>query len=150
MKLLPASASTAPRIARFEDEIQHTARLSHPNTVTIFDCGRTPEGIFYYAMELLDGGTVQDTIDATGPMPPERVAKILMHIAGALDEAQSIGVVHRDVKPSNVVLYNQGGSSISSRCSTSVWPNRSSAKENRVRPIAASSEPRSTSRPRRC
>ncbi|WP_394836627.1 serine/threonine protein kinase [Pendulispora rubella] len=109
VKLLPASASTAPRIARFEDEVQHTARLSHPNTVTIFDYGRTPEGIFYYAMELLDGETVQDTIDATGPMPPERVAKILMQIAGALDEAHSVGSVHRDVKPSNVVLCNQGG-----------------------------------------
>ena len=94
----------------FRREVQLTATLKHPHTITIYDYGRTPEGLFYYAMELLDGASLQDVVEATGPQPLPRVVRILRDVALALDEAHSVGLIHRDVKPSNVMLARQGGS----------------------------------------
>jgi len=96
-------------LARFEREAQLTARLTHPNTVTIFDYGRTPEGVFYYAMELLDGATLERIVHLAGPFTPGRTVKVLAELAGALEEAHGIGLIHRDIKPSNVILCTQGG-----------------------------------------
>ncbi len=109
LKLLPPTRSSAHAISRFEREVQLTARLCHPHTVTIFDYGRTPDGLFYYTMELLDGATLEEIVAATGPMPPARVVRILRQIAGALAEAHAIGLVHRDIKPSNIMLCARGG-----------------------------------------
>ena len=67
--------------------MRETARLTHPNTITVFDYGRNPAGIFYYAMELLDGRTLKELVEATGAQPPERVAHVLRAVAGALREA---------------------------------------------------------------
>jgi serine/threonine-protein kinase len=100
----------------FRREVQLTATLKHPHTITIYDYGRTPEGLFYYAMELLEGASLQDVVDATGPQPVPRVVRILRDVALALDEAHSVGLIHRDVKPSNIMLARQGGES--SRSST--------------------------------
>ena len=109
LKILPPARHAAGAIARFEREVQLTAQLSHPNTVTVFDYGRTPDGLFYYTMELLDGATLEDIVACTGPLPPGRVAHILVQVAGALAEAHALGMVHRDVKPSNIMLCERGG-----------------------------------------
>ena len=109
VKLLPPEKTGERALARFEREVQLTARLTHPNTVTVFDYGRTPEGVFYYAMELLEGSTLEDVIDVAGPMPAARVAYLLEQAAGALAEAHAVGLIHRDIKPANIMLTRRGG-----------------------------------------
>jgi serine/threonine-protein kinase len=109
VKLLLPERTGIESLARFEREVRQTARLSHPNTVTIFDYGRTPDGTFYYAMELLDGADLDDIVAVGGPLPAERVVHVLSAVAGALAEAHDIGLIHRDIKPANIVLCRQGG-----------------------------------------
>jgi serine/threonine-protein kinase len=104
LKLLQPSRVGRTSVARFEKEVRLTARLKHPHTVTIFDYGRTPDGVFYYAMELLDGETLEDIVSTTGPMPAARVVRVARQVAGALAEAHELGLVHRDVKPANIML----------------------------------------------
>ena len=109
IKLLDADKVTDTSIARFEREVQITSNLNHPNTIAIYDFGRTPEGVFYYAMEFLDGLDLQELVDRYGPQPPSRVIYILRQICGSLYEAHSLGLVHRDIKPANVMLNRRGG-----------------------------------------
>jgi eukaryotic-like serine/threonine-protein kinase len=109
IKLLSEEQVGATSLQRFEQEVRHTARLTHPNTITIYDYGRTPDGVFYYAMELLEGATLDAVVRHDGPMRPGRVLHILRQIAGSLGEAHAIGLVHRDIKPENVMLCHQGG-----------------------------------------
>jgi hypothetical protein len=104
VKLLPKERAGVAAVARFEREVQATSQLCHPNTVAIYDYGRTPDGVFYYAMEYLDGIDLQGLVDADGAQAPSRVAHLLRQISGALGEAHGRGLVHRDVKPSNVVV----------------------------------------------
>lgn len=111
IKLLPAQHAEPTALARFEREVQLTAQLSHPNTITVFDYGRTPDGVLYYAMELLDGATLNEIVKAFGPMPPERVIHVLKMVAGSLNEAHQLDLVHRDIKPSNIMLCERGGES---------------------------------------
>lgn len=109
LKLLRAGDTRVTDLARFEREVQFTARLTHPNTITIFDYGRTDDGVFYYAMELLDGANLQRIVEVSGPQPEARVVRILSLACGALAEAHGLGLIHRDIKPANIVLCTQGG-----------------------------------------
>ncbi len=109
VKLLDIGRMSDTAVARFEREVQLTATLTHPNTVAIFDYGRTPEGVFYYAMEYLDGLNLDDLVARHGPLSEARVAFLLKQACGALAEAHHAGMVHRDVKPANVFLTTRGG-----------------------------------------
>ncbi|WP_299464506.1 serine/threonine protein kinase [uncultured Gimesia sp.] len=109
IKLLDIEKTTDEAVARFEREVQLTSQLNHPNTIAIYDYGRTPEGVFYYAMELLEGINLDDLIKQFGALPESRVIHLLKQIAGSLSEAHSLGVIHRDVKPANIFLTHRGG-----------------------------------------
>jgi serine/threonine protein kinase len=109
IKMLNVDKVNEASIERFEREVQITCKLNNPNTVAIYDYGRTPEGVFYYAMEYLDGIDLQGLVDRYGPQPEGRVIRILKAICGSLYEAHSLGLVHRDMKPANVMLNRRGG-----------------------------------------
>jgi len=109
VKLLDLDKMSPKAITRFEREVQLTSTLTHPNTVSIFDYGRTPEGIFYYAMEYLDGLNLEDLVRRFGAISEARSVYILKQICGSLSEAHAAGLVHRDIKPANVFLTCRGG-----------------------------------------
>ena len=109
VKLLPPDKLGEQSVRRFEREVQQTALLEHPNTITIFDYGRTPDGIFYYAMEYLEGIDLERLVARWGAQPAERVVPILRQVASALAEAHDAGLIHRDVKPANIYLCRYGG-----------------------------------------
>ncbi len=108
VKLLDVNKVNDASIARFEREVQITCSLEHPSTIAIYDYGRTPEGVFYYAMEYLDGIDLQQLVSRYGPQPEGRVIHILQQVCGSLYEAHIKGLVHRDIKPANVMLNRRG------------------------------------------
>lgn len=101
-------ASDRRMLTRFEREVKATAQLTHWNTVQVYDYGRTSKGTFYYAMEYLQGLNLRQLVEQFGPQSPARTIYILRQLCGALHEAHSGGLVHRDVKPSNVFLTERG------------------------------------------
>jgi serine/threonine-protein kinase len=93
---------------RFEQEAKATASLRSPHTVELYDFGVTQDGVFYYVMELLDGIDLDTLVRRFGPQPPARVVCILRQICGSLADAHRHGMIHRDIKPTNVFLCRMG------------------------------------------
>ena len=109
LKLLRPDRNSPQALRRFKKEVQATSQLVHPNTITIFDYGHAPDGTFYYAMEYLRGLTLDAMVTRFGQMPEPRVAHILRQVCGSLAEAHEAGLVHRDIKPQNLMLCHRGG-----------------------------------------
>jgi serine/threonine protein kinase len=110
LKLIQRDRAGDPHVlARFEREVQMTARLSHWNTVEIYDYGRTDDGTFYYVMEYLPGLSLETLVGRHGPLPAERVVYLVRQVCQALREAHAIGLIHRDIKPGNIFAAQRGG-----------------------------------------
>ncbi|HEX4440699.1 MAG TPA: CHASE domain-containing protein [Thermoanaerobaculia bacterium] len=109
VKLLAPGTEGERSLARFEREVQLTAGLTHPSTIAIYDYGRTGDGVFYYAMELLHGINLWQLVILDGPLPPSRVVHLLRQACGALSEAHAAGLIHRDIKPANLMICVYGG-----------------------------------------
>ena len=110
IKLIRHDLVGDPRIfARFEQEVRATAKLSHWNTVEIFDYGRNDDGAFYYVMEYLPGLSLTELVERFGPMPAGRVIYLLRQACDALNEAHDSGLIHRDIKPANLMAAYRGG-----------------------------------------
>ncbi|HEY2512874.1 MAG TPA: serine/threonine-protein kinase, partial [Polyangiaceae bacterium] len=105
VKTLHPHLSKDPKIlARFEREVGTIAELEHPNTIQVYDFGKTEAGILYIVMEFVQGKNLAETLEKEGAMEPGRVEKILTQVCGSLEEAHNRGIVHRDLKPDNIVL----------------------------------------------
>jgi len=104
LKVLRPDERDPEGVVRFEREIKATAALRHPNTIRIFNHGVSEDGLLYYAMELLEGETLQALVDREGPLPPERAVGLVHQAARALAEAHGRGILHRDIKPENIFV----------------------------------------------
>jgi eukaryotic-like serine/threonine-protein kinase len=102
-------AANPSNAARFTREVQAVTGLSHFNTVRVYDYGKADDGSFYFVMEYLDGPTLEELVKASGPLPAIRVVHLLRQLCGALAEAHAVGLVHRDLKPGNIIVATLGG-----------------------------------------
>ena len=110
VKLIRPEKAGDPRmLARFEREVRATAKLSHWNSIDIYDYGRTADGTFYYVMEYLPGHNLGELVEGYGPVPPGRTIYLMDQVCAALAEAHGIGLVHRDIKPANIFCAYRGG-----------------------------------------
>ena len=107
--LHPHLTSDEKWVARFNREAKIASKLTHPNSITLYNYGETEEGYVYIAMEFVEGPPLADLIEEVGAMPPERVLRIIGQCAGAMQEAWQLGIVHRDLKPDNVLVSERGG-----------------------------------------
>ena len=108
VKVLGTSIATDPdALGRFRREGISACRVKHPHAVTVLDFGVTGTGIAYLVMEYLQGRSLDQEMEVLGRLSPERSAQILVPVCGALAEAHRAGIVHRDVKPSNIFLHRQ-------------------------------------------
>lgn len=109
IKILRGHEGSKDSAARFEKEVQLTSGLSHPNTIAIYDYGHTPEGDFYYAMEYIEGLSLQELVERFGPVGEARVIYMLRQASASLREAHDAGLVHRDVNPGNIMICCRAG-----------------------------------------
>jgi hypothetical protein len=107
--LRPGGEVNPAAIARFEREVKATSELTHPNTVRVFDCGTTEDGVWFYAMELLEGVDLHTLVARDGALPSGRAAHLVWQASRALAEAHARGIVHRDLKPGNLFITAPGG-----------------------------------------
>jgi serine/threonine-protein kinase len=110
IKIIRPERAGEPRVlARFEREVRATAKLSHWNSIDIYDYGRTEDGTFYYVMEFLPGLNFGDLVESAGPIPAARIVYLMRQVCDALAEAHGQGMVHRDIKPANMFCAYRGG-----------------------------------------
>jgi len=110
IKLISAiSAGNLAAQQRFQKEVKLASQLNHPNTIAVYDYGRTPAGIFYFAVEYIEGFSIDILVEVAGPVAPGRVVNILQQVCGSLQDAHARNLLHRDIKPSNVMLTELGG-----------------------------------------
>jgi len=95
-------------VSRFRREARAMSHLTHPNTTKVFLYGELDDGSLYIVMEFLEGKNLNQTVRAEGPFPVARALPILIQVCGALDEAHTTGIIHRDMKPENIFLCQQG------------------------------------------
>ncbi len=111
VKLLrPDVAGTAIMLRRFNAEAEAVAKLSHPNTVNIYDFGQDTDGSFFIAMEFIEGTSLREAINAEGPFSLRRALSIAVQVAASLVDAHGQSIIHRDLKPDNVMLQARGRS----------------------------------------
>lgn len=108
VKILDPDQANAKTLGWFEREVQHASQLSHPNTIQIYDYGHTPTGVFYYAMEYIDGVTLVDLLRLEGALPPARVVHLIRQVCLSLREAHAYKLIHRDIKPHNIMVCRRG------------------------------------------
>ena len=110
IKMLHSTAAMEPKwVERFHSETRACSRLSHPNTIRLYDFGQTTRGGLYMVMELLRGRSLAEVIRADAPMEPARVLRILIQCCASLTEAHQAGIIHRDIKPDNIFLLKYAG-----------------------------------------
>lgn len=109
IKLLRPELVDRDSLARFEREARLVSQLEHPNTIRVYDYGVTPEGLFYFVMEYIDGLTIDELIDLEGELSPAGTVFLLRQICYSLREAHHGEVVHRDLKPGNIMVCQRGG-----------------------------------------
>jgi serine/threonine-protein kinase len=108
IKLLRPEVTGAETIERFRREVRIASRLTSPHVVAIYDYGHTGDGLFFYAMEYLDGADLREVVKETGPLPPARLVHLLIQVTRALSEAHEQGLVHRDLKSGNIMVTRRG------------------------------------------
>jgi eukaryotic-like serine/threonine-protein kinase len=109
VKLIRNDIEDADTMKRFMAEAKLASELRHPNTVNVYDFGRSEDQMLYFAMEYLNGLDLAALMQRTGPLPPSRAIFILQQVCASLREAHSRGILHRDIKPQNIMLCEQGG-----------------------------------------
>ncbi len=109
VKLIRPDRADATAVLRFEREVRAATRLTHPAAVQVYDFGRSDDGTFYYVMEYLPGLTLDEVVGRGGRFPVARAVHVLRQVCGALADAHALDLVHRDVKPANVMLCRLGG-----------------------------------------
>ena len=109
LKLLRMGSGGGPEmVKRFEREARAAGRLSGPHVVRVFDFGASDDGLYYIAMEYLDGIDLARLVERDGPLPPGRAATVVGQACLALEEAHRAGIIHRDLKPNNLFLIRGG------------------------------------------
>jgi serine/threonine protein kinase len=104
IKILHADENDQRAAERFRREAQAAARLKHPNAVNIYDFGVTEDGLQYLVMELVEGESLRQIIKQQGPLTPSAAAEIISQVCAALDEAHRHNIIHRDIKPDNIIV----------------------------------------------
>lgn len=102
--LHPERLADPQAIARFRREAQAAAVLKHPNAVTVYDFGVTPQGLCYLVMELVNGMSLRQLLGTHGPLAAKAAADMMTQVCAALDEAHRQGIIHRDLKPDNIIV----------------------------------------------